>query len=86
MQTNAIQRTVEQFENVQLIPRAALAPGRKPKPKYAKGHVLRQGPLVLDYMAQGLTQTEIAEMMGITLTSVQAYASQYRRAVREGLV
>ncbi len=84
MQVSAISHQVSQTIMVSLS--VAQPVKRKPVPKHAKGHVLRQGPLVLDYMAQGLQQKEIAEMMGITVTSVQAYASQYRRAMREGLV
>lgn len=68
---------------------AALLPKRvtkyAPTPIYARPHVLAKGPQVLSLMQEGLTGAQIAAKMGIAQSSVRAYATQYQRAVREGM-
>lgn len=83
MQTNAIQRTVEQFANVQLLPKA---PKRAPRKSPVSNRAFELGPAIVKMEARGLSHGEIATEMSMARSSVSTYAGQYRRAVRDGLV
>lgn len=84
MQVNAIQSMVAQMANVQLIPRAPLAPGRKPSA--VKPRVLSLGPTIVALENQGLSQVQIGKKLSLAPSSICSYRSQYVKALRAGLV
>lgn len=84
MQTNAIERTVEQFANVKLLGRAPLPPGRKPAAVALR--VRELGPTIIAFENQGMSQSQIAGALSLARSSVCAYRSRYLKALRAGLV
>lgn len=80
---SAIAHQVNQTISAKLLPKSVIR--YEGTPTYARPHVLVQGPQVLRLRRMGYTQAQIAAKMGVTQSSVRAYATQYQRAVREGL-
>lgn len=84
MQVNAIQRTVEQFANVQLLGAVPTVVPRRAG--YTLDRMREMGKKIVDMEAQGLSQRQIGERMSLSRSSINAYSCQYRKALREGLM
>lgn len=75
MQVNAIQRTVEQFANVKLLPKA---PSQTRHEATISKRVFELGPTIVAMEARGLSQGQIAAKLKMSRTSINQYSVRYR--------